>query len=58
MQVSLKCGYDDIWNFGRLVIVSIYRYLPNIWFSEDISEHITTHSTHLKNPYLVVCIIF
>ena len=28
MQVSVKCWYDDIWDFGRLVIVSTDHHEP------------------------------
>jgi len=38
---------------GEIPLGYTTRYLPNIWLSGDLSEHITTHSMHLKNQHLV-----
>ncbi len=38
-------------------ILSMYLYLGDIWFSDDILEHITPFTTNAKNLHLVVLLI-
>jgi len=55
-QISFRFfGYHNV---ARTVVILNNLQFGDIWFSSDITEHITTHSTQLKYQYLVAHKIF
>jgi hypothetical protein len=46
-----------ICNFSRPLIISIYQNMADIWFLDNISEHITGFKTISNYPHLVVLAI-